>query len=158
MSRQDILTDMELNAPIKSLVLREPFGSLMLHGKIETRTWKTPHRGLVLICTSMKAYNLREMESICGTELMIDALRRLTKTHQSKAIAIGRLVDIRPFTKEMESRAFVKFIENERRPRFGFFFEDVYPIEPFPFVGHLGLINISKDVRKKIKIIDHEKP
>jgi hypothetical protein len=46
-----------LNQEIRALTWKEPYASLMLHGKIETRTWYTKYRGLVLICAGLKHYN-----------------------------------------------------------------------------------------------------
>lgn len=56
MSKQHTLFQPE-KPSIRALWWREPYASLMLQGKVETRTWNTNYRGLVLICASIKPYD-----------------------------------------------------------------------------------------------------
>lgn len=41
---------------MKAICLKQPYASLVIDGikKLETRTWRTKHRGLLGICSSMK--------------------------------------------------------------------------------------------------------
>ena len=48
--------------PIKALSWKQPYASLMLKGKIETRSWPTNYRGLVLICASKAPYSIKEIK------------------------------------------------------------------------------------------------
>lgn len=43
-------------ADIRALSTKQPYASLMLHGKVETRTWDSKYLGWVLICASKQAY------------------------------------------------------------------------------------------------------
>ena len=44
MTKERMIQEIASGAPIRSLVWKEPFASLMLQGKIETRTWSTKYR------------------------------------------------------------------------------------------------------------------
>lgn len=63
----NISTDrINLVPPVKALSIREPFASLVLQGKVETRRWDTSHRGTVLICASQRAFKPSEVLKIAG--------------------------------------------------------------------------------------------
>lgn len=99
-----------------ALSWKEPYGSLMLHGKIETRTWKTNYRGWVLICASKVPYNLQQILNISGTNIERRIYIELDyhldghiTDNLGKAIAIGKLIDCKPMTKEDEDKCFVEY-------------------------------------------------
>ena len=109
---------------IRALWWNQPYASLMLHGKIETRTYPTKVRGKVLICACKKSYIDNEVLSISGQRQMV----RLTQLFNIKGlcslepynynflpcgqvIAIGDLVDCRPMTKADEDKCFVQYRE-----------------------------------------------
>lgn len=56
---------------LRALSWKEPFASLMLLGKIETRVWDTKYRGLVLICASKQIYTADEIRHISGDEQLL---------------------------------------------------------------------------------------
>ena len=107
---------------IRALWLNQPYASLMIHGKIETRSYSTEVRGKVLICATKKAYIDNDVLSISGLRQMV----RLTQLFYKKglcslepynynflpcgqAIAIGDLVDCRPMTLNDEDKCFVQY-------------------------------------------------
>lgn len=128
----------ELSTGEKLLALswKEPFATLMLHGKIETRSWKTNYRGLVLICASKRGYSTEKIHNICGAQfqrvmsLLIDNKINFRPT-EGYAIAIGRLTDCRPMIKADEEKTFVAY----RPGLWCHIYEDVRAIKPFPFKG-----------------------
>lgn len=60
------MTNLFEGEEIRALSWKEPYASLMLHGKIETRPWSTKYRGLVLVCASQKPYTEAELMGIAG--------------------------------------------------------------------------------------------
>ena len=97
--------------PMRALSWKQPFAELMLHGKVETRTWPTNYRGWVLICASKAGYNEKQVASICGRNQFLRAYK-LTGNDQldfGTAIGIGRLVSCRKMTIMDESSTFVKY-------------------------------------------------
>lgn len=139
---------------ILALSWKQPFASLMLHGKIETRTWSTKYRGYVLICASKKSYTVNEIFNICGGVQyyrIINTLGtdRFDNTNNGYAIAIGKLTDCRPMEKEDEDKCFV--IHNPNL--WCHIYEDVKPIQPFPFKGHQGWTKLDKETFDKIHYI-----
>lgn len=135
---------------VLALSWKEPYGSLMLHGKIETRTWGTNCRGLVLICTSKIPYNLKTIIQISGTVNH----RRMGKLMNNwvyveprgKAIAIGRLIDCRPMQPSDEEKTFVTYYSD----LYCHVYEDVTPIVPFPWKGKQGWTEVSEEIKNKI--------
>lgn len=136
---------------VLALSWKEPYGSLMLHGKIETRTWKTNYRGLVLICCSKKSYNCGQVINISGEKQYARIVETLGTNYnqtqtEGNAIAIGRLVFCRMMQACDENVTFVS--------SGGFLcchvYEDVTPIEPFPWKGKQGWSTVSDEVKNKI--------
>jgi len=108
------MSDLYKGEAIRALSWRQPFGTLMLHDKIETRTWKTGYRGLVLICISKLPYTKGQIKEICGhrQHLRIGNLfyehSLSKKDHLGYAIGVGRLVDCRPMTPEDQDDCYVE--------------------------------------------------
>ncbi len=146
---------------MKALSWKQPFASLMLHGKIETRTWETKYRGLVLICASKTAYSEAQILSISGEVqtqrsflTIIDAER---KQYLGHAIAVGNLVDCRPMRLCDEDKCFVEYrepwIENQANGKppkdkmlWCHIYEDVKAIKPFPWTGVQGWKEVSQEI------------
>jgi len=155
---------------MKALSWKQPFASLMLHGKIETRTWSTNYRGLVLICVSKKPYSLKEVLDICGDYQhmrIVDTLGYEISQFNDVcgyAIGVGNLVDCRRMTPEDEDDCFVKYNpsaiieihENYREvhyPLWCHIYENVKEIEPFPFKGKQGWSTVDESIISKIKYL-----
>lgn len=119
------------DADIRALSWKQPYGSLMLFDKVETRTWNTKYRGWVLICASKAPYTGLTVDTISGKNQYkrIEALTQEIKEKHlyitsftfpgditsrfplAKAIAVGRLVDSRPMQKSDEDSTFVQYRE-----------------------------------------------
>jgi hypothetical protein len=144
------------NEKILALSWKQPFGTAMLAGKIETRVWSTRYRGPVLICTSKIGYNIKAAKVITGNgqyERLINACLPFYETLDlfGYAIAIGRLVDCREMREEDEDKTFVQYKapwtecrEGKRgmytidRRVYCHIYEDVRPIKPHPWRGSQG--------------------
>lgn len=146
-------TDLFGKEPMKALSWKEPFASLMLHGKIETRTWNTNYRGLVLICASQKSYSEMDLLGISGERLTQTILTTLNSKCQKEnpgyAIAVGRLVNCRLMNPEDETKAFVKCWND----LYCHFYEDVKPIVPIPWKGCQGWKNVPQEFIDQIKYL-----
>lgn len=141
--------------PIHYLTWHQPFASLMLHGKKETRRKPTNVRGTVLILASDSPYPKSELIKLCGSRLLKiineTTEREPTKNITGKAIAIGRLTGCRPMQKKDASACFVKYVYD----KFVWHFEEVKRIEPFEMKGKQGWgILRDQDILNQIKIID----
>lgn len=163
---KDFTPDQKLLA----LSWKQPFADLMLHGKIETRSWNTNYRGWVLICASKKEYSYKEEMEISGEENMYDIGKLLIgKEYKTgMAIAIGRLTNCvlwvnflkhsisyeagllaNNVTLTSEIKTFVKYNPN----LYLHFYEDVRAIEPFEWKGTQGWKEVSYEIKEKIKFI-----
>lgn len=139
---------------MRALTWKEPYASLMLYGKIETRTWKTTYRGRVLICASKKEYKIDDWCEISGDtqfkrilELVGGFLGLLyLKNTNGYAIATGDLVDCRPMREQDEDRCFVKF----RESLWCHVYENVQPINPFPWKGSQGWRQVPDEIIQSI--------
>lgn len=124
---------------LRALSWKEPYASLMLHGKIETRPWSTDYRGLVLICATKKPYGIVELIRIAGRHYdriqnTLVGYNDIIDNNLGHAIAIGELVDCRAMNPEDEDACFVKW----RGDLYCHIYEDMRAIEPIPFKGQQG--------------------
>lgn len=143
-----------------ALSWKEPFATLMIAGnKIETRTWETKVRGLVLICSSLKPYTTDESLAIMGQDnfnragnvfLATGMWPKLTTgpSTYGKAIGIGRLVDCRPMKSKDEERCFVEYSPDLWCHEY----TEVQTIDPFPFVGGQKWRKIEVSLRQQLHI------
>lgn len=118
---------------IRTICLYQPFASLMLHGKIETRMWKHDFkvRGKFLIYSSVKPYKERDVFELCGVRMAQDIYLQLfsepTKDLNGYAIALGTLKEYRDMKPEDESKCYVPYAPGRKC----LVFEDVKRIKPF---------------------------
>src|SRR5882672_1096155 len=108
---ENFTTKYGAETPIRALSWKQPYLDLMLHGKIETRTWATNYRGWVLICASQKAYNDPQIENISGLDgrLTIEDTLPDGNYKLGYALAIGRLVDCWPMLPGDEAKTFMQY-------------------------------------------------
>lgn len=144
----------ELIEPIHYLTWHQPFASLMLHRKKETRNRPTNVRGKVLILSSLNPYPQHELFQMCGTKMMkfiSDTLQdEPTKDITGHAIAIGNLIDCKLMKKGDEKSCFIKY----KRDRYMWIFENVQRIEPISFKGQQGWGIIKDPIQlSKIKLV-----
>jgi hypothetical protein len=105
---------------VKALSMKEPWATLLLHGKktIETRVWRTNYRGKILLCASKNPRS-----PIAG-----------------KAFAIAELVDCRPMIWEDEAGACCPRYEGA----YAWVLADITPLkEMFEVKGQLGLFEVE---------------
>lgn len=147
---------MKLNEPLTALSWKQPFASLMLppYNKIETRTWSTGYRGLMLICASKVAYSRSAVNNICGNQsIRVEdfMIRNMTEVNfcLGKAIAIARLVNCRPMKREDEEKTFVEFWPG----LFCFEFAEVQPIVPIDWKGTQGYKRVDPEFIEKIQLL-----
>ncbi len=140
---------------IRALSWNQPYASLMLQGKIETRMYSTKVRGKVLICACKKFQDIelineisgnRQYKRICETQIMDFVDENFL---YGKAIAIGDLVDCRPMTYNDEDKCFVEFYS----ARWCWVFENIQAIEPFPHKGKQGWAILDQETIDKIKVL-----
>ena len=140
------------NEIIRALWWNQPYASLMLHGKIETRTYPTNVRGKVLICACKKRYDLGTIMTISGRN-QFDRMNTILQDGEAaitgKAIAIGDLVDCRRMTLRDADKCFVEF----HASRWCWIFENVQAIEPFEIKGKQGWAILDEATKNKIHII-----
>lgn len=138
---------------IMALSWKEPYATLMLHGKIETRTWNTNYRGLVLICASKVTYTKSTVIGISGESQFNRLSNILTEDTSyprlSIAIAVGYLMDCRPMKKSDENSCYVQYYPD----LFCHIYKDVKPIHTFPWKGTQGWKQLTEEDIKKIKFI-----
>lgn len=115
---------------MKALSLKQPWANWIVQGRktIETRTWSTPYRGPLLICSS-KSVDLA-------------ALYRMGGCPDPKGVALAtcRLVNVRPMEAKDEGAAMCAC----EIGRFAWDLIDIRPIEkPFPVRGQLGIFEVN---------------
>lgn len=157
---------------VRALSWKQPFASLMLHGKVETRVWPSKYFGWVLICASQAPYSGKQVVEISGTRqsLRISGLFDDIKSLPvGQAIAIGKLKVSRsadtmfyfPAQTESQARSNTAVIPYwEKRcfveMRSGLWlheYEDVQPIEPFAWKGQLGFKKLDQETIDKIVLL-----
>jgi hypothetical protein len=134
---------------MKALSWREPYGSMMLHGKIETRTWYTKVRGPILICCSQKGYSYVSIVSISGDFYLskmkdiLDPYRTGWPQTDGMAIGIGTLTDCHIMRREEEYLAYVRW----HPELYSHVYEDVIPLpSPFKVKGQMGFFEVPDSV------------
>lgn len=137
--------------PMRSLTWKEPYASLMLYGKIETRTWETDYRGLVLIHSARSPYKKHEIWGLSEKQShRISSLltaKRYKHMHTSgNAIAVGRLVHCRRMEEKDEDLCFVKYDPS----LYCHIYTDIRPIRMFPYSGKQGWSSVPEDIIKRI--------
>ena len=146
------------NLKLMALSWKQPYADLMLHGKIETRTWSTNYRGWVLICASKKKYTSEQVYAISGKDQVIRSIKLLFQGNRTidslptgVAIAIGYLSDCRPMLRTDEGRCFVQFDPNFQR--YCHVYTNVQAIKPFAWKGTQGWKEVPQKIKEQIKLL-----
>lgn len=155
---------------IRTLGFYQPFCTLMLYGKIETR-WvregkKPPFPlGKYLLYSTKEPCTDEQLDKWSGQSLYCNITEALsndsTKELNGYAIAMGRLVNIRLMTQWDDEDAFVKFVGTTARQdkngkwhkyvQWCLEFENVHSIEPFGIKGKQGVGIFPPELHHKIK-------
>ena len=141
--------------PIRALSWKEPFASLMLCGKIETRTWATSYRGWVLICASKAPYNHKQIDTLADKRQQGRIWASLgggvnTPINPGMAIAVGYLANCRSMLPTDAEKCFVDF----GLDLYCHIYIDVQPIQPFPWKGSQGGRTLMESQRGKIVLLN----
>ncbi len=174
--RKAIRVAEKLGVPIiRTLGLYQPYASLMMCGKIETRWVKAGKKppfplGKYLIYSCKKSYSTQEFKKIAGS-FYDAAMRRLgisthTKSeyHLDKngyALCVGELVAVEKLNNVQMARAYVDFetevisgmryvAESNGRILWGLHFGNIQTLDPFPFKGKQGIGFLSEEDKAKI--------
>lgn len=142
---------------IRTLGLYQPYASLMLHGKLESRWVKKGKKppfppGKYLIYSTKKRYSDAEFKHVAG-HMAVEAKMVLkdepTVNLCGYAIAVGDLVELIQMTPILEPSAFIDTdlmqwqsnapIIIDGYVLWGLRFENVCRIKPFPFKGKQGV-------------------
>ena len=99
---------------------------------IELKSWRTSHRGDLLICSSALKYKDIKDKCIFG-----------------KAIAVVEVVDCVPFERDLHAEEACLF-EDEEFEGYAWILDNIRLIEPFDVKGQQRLFNVEHD----LKIID----
>jgi hypothetical protein len=104
---------------VKALSVQEPWASRIAYGRktVETRTWRTGHRGALLICASATPKS-----SVSG-----------------KAVALATLADCRLMTPDDEDAAQCNWYEDI----YAWVLTDVTAVQPFLVKGRQGLYDVE---------------
>jgi len=151
---------------IRTLGLYQPYASLMLHGKIESR-WvengkKPPFPlGTYLIYSTKKEYTVEEFRRLSGQwhqKARNIISREETSTLTGHALALGELTQVKKLTQEEKSLAYIDFDideNNDIQPYtlWGLHFTDVRRIKPFLFKGKQGIGFLKEEQKKLIKFV-----
>lgn len=169
------MNDLFNNGPIRCLGLYQPYASLMLHGKIETRLvrrFKSPPfpLGKYLIYSTKKDISIGaihrisgtvQTDRIYGTLIPQDQPHEPTATMFGYAIAVGDLDHIRPMTAADEDAAFALYQEDPCYKQWCLIFKNVQRIEPFVWlygkqgIGIIGQGKIPASVKDQIKVVSN---
>lgn len=159
---------------IRTLGLYQPYATLMLHGKIETRIvgsvvdkktrkrkWRKPPFpfGKYLIYATLKSYDFFDVQRISAKDAdrihVLEASDDWATYHlRGVAICVGDLVEIiDPITPDTKN-TFVDYLEpTEDERRVGLVFQNVERIVPFPIKGKQGIGFVESADINKIEII-----
>lgn len=147
-----MITEIEIKyEPVRALSWKQPYASMMIHGKQETRSWDTKYRGLVLICASLQPYNVNQICSISGphhARRVLDIVD-IKNVPRGEAIAVGRLVGSRPMRPDDMDKTFVSYYED----LFIHIYSDVRPIWPFRWKGKQGWSTLTEAEKAKIILL-----
>lgn len=159
---------------IRTLGLYQPYATLMLHGKIETRwvdqTKKPPFpKGKYLIYSTKKSYTPQEFKHIAGehADRAIDLVKDDESLLNGFGLCIGDLWSLRPMTTATMHVGFVglknlpagslnsidDFIGIDGRILWGLSFTNMRRIKPFPFKGKQGIGFLTAEQKQLIQFV-----
>jgi hypothetical protein len=151
------MIDLFGNEPLRMLGWKQPFASLMLYGKIETRTWDTAYRGKVLLYATLQPFTLEELYPFCSDSLIEKIYNKIqhdpAKDFLGLAFATGYLVHTRKMKPADEDQCFVNYDEK----RYCHIYKNVQRIAPFALKGSQGFVSLYPHRKEHLKIIDQIK-
>lgn len=169
---KDLFGQEEKKEPIRTLGLYQPFATLMLYGKIETRFISGNKKpgfkpGKYLLYSCQKAYDFFDALNMMGDEADLaeehfeKEYQRLFSTIDAKtkgflqgyAICLADLTKIiDPITPDIKN-TFVEYVAPCSRRRVGLVFENVQRLKPFEFKGKQGPGFLDEKYLSQIELI-----
>jgi len=163
---------------IRTLGLYQPYASLMLHGKIESR-WVAVEKkppfplGKYLIYSTKKSYSVESFKRLAGDYYQSARniiTREETSTLNGYALCIGDLWMVQPLGFNNLGKAYVDInaemvrmgkedidwfeeIIVDEHQLWGLHFENMQRIKPFPFKGKQGIGFLTDEQFEKIEFI-----
>jgi len=156
-----------LLSEVKALSFKDPYASAIVYeGKQETRTRQTHYRGLLLICTSLKAFTTTELKEF-SSDKQIEHMQEMYKANglflgrsndwdtKTMGYAIGiahlsgcKLMGDHETDRElMENKTIIRYDPD----RWIWELSDVTRIRPFPFKGAQGWQTLSDHQKQFIE-------
>lgn len=120
---------------VKALALWQPWASWIAEGykTVETRTWSTRYRGLLVICASLHGAHRNGKDRWVGPCQRPDGT--WTTYPVGCAVALALLDHVTPMRPDHEAAALCGYEPG----RYAWELKDVMPLEPFPVKGRQGL-------------------
>lgn len=114
---------------MRQLSVKQPWASMIAdgHKTIETRTWATPYRGLILVCASKRPSNMGPAGVALCVAYLVEC-RRLVKADRPAALCYGP--DL-----------------------WAWVLADVRRVAPFPVEGRLGLRPVAPEVARRVRCL-----
>jgi hypothetical protein len=146
-----MITKEELqDSKILALSWKQPYAELMMHGKVETRSWDTKYRGLVLICASKVPYTLAEVSKLSGDQVNPRfAQNYILNYPKAAAVCIGRLIETWPMEEKDEIACMVKY----RPGLYCHKYSDIQRIEHIDWKGSQKWKVVPKSIIDQIKFM-----
>ena len=141
---------------MKALTWKYPYGPMMVKGKLETRSWPTNYRGLVLICIAKKAYTPEEIEAMSydyQIDQMDEFLAENLYNHSDilgMAIAVGTLADCVKLSHKHETDTYIR----HREGYYAHIYENIRPIKPLAWKGGQGWKNVPQGIIDSIEYLE----
>jgi activating signal cointegrator 1 len=135
---------------MKAISIRQPWTWLIMQGfkRYETRSWKTNHRGPILICAAKHKMSLAEREEMMSHNHALGCL-----IDEYEQMPFGKAVCVATLSEciATEDLWFVDYVTEIHlgdfsSGRFAFLLTDIRPIKPFPLSGALGIFNAPVDL------------
>lgn len=125
---------------MKAISLKQPWATWVALGfkTIETRTWKTKHRGELLICASKNV----DKDAVAEARDTGFPPYQEDEFPRGVAVAVVNVVDCRPMRDDDAADALCM---NEPG-RFAWPLKDIRAIEPFPVKGSLSIFEVDMDM------------
>ena len=111
---------------LPAISIQEPWASMIASGKktIEVRSWKTNHRGTIVLCASKK----------------------VPGKYAGHAFALADIIEVRKMEPGDEKHAGGFFDPNQ----FSWVLSNVRRFKKFPIIGKIGVFKIDTKLRKTI--------
>jgi hypothetical protein len=146
---------------VKALSIKQPWASFIAHGhkRVETRSWRTRHRGPITIHASRpqsRAQQRRAYAEFAASpplHALVDQLCEgdLHRLPHGAMIAVARLVDVSPVRDWLELFPGEEPLGNFAPGRFGWLLEDVQMLpEPLPIAGKLDVWSVPPAIAAQL--------